>query len=182
MNIANKLTLTRIGLTFVFMFFLFLPGLIFKSLALSIFCLACLSDYLDGFLARRHNVISNFGIKVKVKIREKDVYCKVWKVNCFGNADLYLLDTDIEENNDRWITGRLYGGFAEERIAQEMVLGIGGVRALRALNIPVDIYHFNDGHAVFAGLELMNEKMKIPYETWMERLNSHDLEDSFKKF
>jgi len=44
------------------MFFLFLPGLIFKSLALSIFCLACLSDYLDGFLARRHNVISNFGI------------------------------------------------------------------------------------------------------------------------
>jgi len=112
----------------------------------------CLRNYDYDFL-------EDTGIKVKVKIRQNDVYCKVWKVDCFGNTELYLLDTDIEENDDRWITGRLYGGFAEERIAQEMVLGIGGVRVLRALNIPVDIYHFNEGHAVLAGLELMNEKI-----------------------
>jgi len=113
----------------------------------------------DCFRDYDYDFLKDTGIKVKVKIRQNDVWCKVWKVDCFGNADLYLLDTDIKENNDRWITGRLYGGGAEERIAQEMVLGIGGVRALRALNIPVDIYHFNEGHAVLAGLELMNEKM-----------------------
>jgi len=114
----------------------------------------------DCFRNYDYDFLEDTGIKVKVKIKQNDVYCKVWKVDCFGNADLYLLDTDIEENDDRWITGRLYDGGPEERIAQEMVLGIGGVRALRVLNIPVDIYHFNEGHAVLAGLELMNEKMK----------------------
>jgi len=113
----------------------------------------------DCFRNYDYDFLEDTGIKVKVKIRQNNVYCKVWKVDCFGNADLYLLDTDIEENDDRWITGRLYGGFAEERIAQEMVLGIGGVRALRALNIPVDIYHFNEGHAVLAGLVVINEKI-----------------------
>jgi len=113
----------------------------------------------DCFRDYDYNFLEDTEIKVRVKIRQNDVYCKVWKVDCFGNADLYLLDTDIGENNDRWITGRLYGGGTEERIAQEMVLGIGGVRALRALNIPVDIYHFNEGHAVLAGLELMKEKI-----------------------
>jgi len=113
----------------------------------------------DCFRDHDYHFLKDTGIKVRVKIKQNDVYCKVWKVDCFGNADLYLLDTDIKENNDCWITGRLYSGFVEERIAQEIVLGIGGVRALRALNIPVDIYHFNDGHAVFAGLELTNEKI-----------------------
>jgi len=113
----------------------------------------------DCFRGYDYHFLKDSGIKIRVKIRQNDVYCKVWKVDCFGNADLYLLDTDLKENSDHWITGRLYGGFAEERIAQEMVLGIGGVRALRALNIPVDIYHFNEGHAGFAGLELINEKM-----------------------
>src|SRR5690606_31665325 len=54
---------------------------------------------------------------------------------------------------------QLYGWFGEERIAQEMVLGIGGVKALRALKIPVDVYHFNEGHALFAGFELVREKV-----------------------
>ena len=113
----------------------------------------------DCFRNYDYDFLEDTGIKVKVKIRQSDVYCKVWKVDCFGNTDLYLLDADIEKNSDRWITGRLYGGFDEERIAQEIVLGIGGVRALKALNIPVDIYHFNEGHAVLAGLELISEKM-----------------------
>jgi starch phosphorylase len=69
------------------------------------------------------------------------------------------LDTDVPGNEDSWICGQLYGWFGEERIAQEMVLGIGGVKALRALGIKTDVYHFNEGHALFAGFELMREKL-----------------------
>ncbi|MFA9397561.1 MAG: alpha-glucan family phosphorylase [Clostridiaceae bacterium] len=111
-----------------------------------------------------HNYIYDFledtGVTVNVNIREKDILCKVWKVTKFDNADLYLLDTDLPENkSDNFITGQLYGWFGEERIAQEIVLGIGGVRALRKLGIDVDVYHFNEGHALFAGFELLKEKM-----------------------
>ncbi|TAK48845.1 MAG: alpha-glucan family phosphorylase, partial [Saprospiraceae bacterium] len=100
------------------------------------------------------------GVTVSVAIRGNDVMCKVWEVKGFGNAPLYLLDTDLPENADAWITGQLYGWFGEERIAQEMVLGIGGVRALRALGIEVDVYHFNEGHALFAGFELIREEIE----------------------
>ena len=60
---------------------------------------------------------------------------------------------------DRWITHRLYDPTLDCRVAQEILLGIGGVRALRTLGIDVDIYHFNEGHAVFAGIELIAERM-----------------------
>lgn len=113
----------------------------------------------DTYLNYEYDFLEDTGVRVNVWIRRRKVVCKVWKVDCFANAPLYLLDTDLAENEDPWITGQLYGGFAEERIAQEMVLGIGGVKALRALNLPVDVYHFNEGHAVFAGLELIREKM-----------------------
>jgi len=85
------------------------------------------------------------------------------------------MDTDIDENNNnRWITGRLYQGFFEERIAQEMVLGIGGVRALRALSISVDVYHLNEGHAVLAGLELMKEKIDAAANIGIKKILSED--------
>lgn len=115
---------------------------------------------IDAFPIYRYNFLKDTGVKVKVRIRNRDVYCKVWKVDNFGNSDLYLLDTDLPENSDRWITGQLYGWFGEERVAQEMVLGIGGVRALKELGIKVDVYHFNEGHAVFAGLELVRYYME----------------------
>jgi starch phosphorylase len=104
--------------------------------------------------------LEDTGVTVPVTIRERQVVVKVWKTTAYGNVDLYLLDTDIEENNsdDRWICGQLYGWFKEERLAQEIVLGIGGVRALRALGIDVDVYHFNEGHAVLAALELIEEE------------------------
>ncbi|KGG80509.1 alpha-glucan phosphorylase [Caloranaerobacter azorensis H53214] len=114
----------------------------------------------DTYHNYEYDFMEDTGVKVTVKIRQRDVVCKVWKVENFGNVPLYLLDTDLPENEDSWITGQLYGWFGEERIAQEMVLGIGGVRALRALGIDVDVYHFNEGHAVFAGLELIREKME----------------------
>jgi starch phosphorylase len=118
-----------------------------------------------------YDLLEDTGIKVKVKIKNDDVYCKVWKTEKYNNAPLYLLDTNLEENNNKWITGQLYGWFEEERIAQEIVLGIGGVKALRKLGIDVDIYHFNEGHAVFAGLELIREKMEkgLPFEKAWEK-------------
>ena len=114
----------------------------------------------DAYPIFHYDFLKDTGIKIKVLIRGRQVACKVWSVDHFKNAPLYLLDTNLPENDDPWISGQLYGWFGEERIAQEMVLGIGGVRALRALGIKVDIYHFNEGHALFAGLELIREKME----------------------
>lgn len=112
----------------------------------------------DSYKNQNYDFLEDTGVEVSVKIRQRDVKIKVWKCDNFGNAPLYLLDTDVPGNEDGWITGQLYGWFGEERIAQEMVLGVGGVRALRALGIDVDLYHFNEGHALFAGFELIREK------------------------
>ncbi|MGV8982253.1 alpha-glucan family phosphorylase [Clostridium sp.] len=114
----------------------------------------------DTYHNYNYDFLQDTGVKVTVKIRKLDVVCKVWKLEEFGNNPLYLLDTDIPENGDNWITGQLYGWFGEERIAQEIVLGIGGVKALRALDIPIDVYHFNEGHAALAATELIKEKMQ----------------------
>ncbi len=113
----------------------------------------------DTYPIHRYDFLKDTGIEVEVEIRRRMVVCKVWKCDAFSNVELYLLDTDLPENEDPWITGQLYGWFGEERIAQEMVLGIGGVRALRKLKKKIDVYHFNEGHALFAGLELIREKM-----------------------
>lgn len=116
----------------------------------------------DVFPTYSYDFLKDTGVKVKVNIRGRDTWCRVWMVDKYGNAPLYLLDTNVPENEERekWINFKLYGGDSEARVAQEMVLGIGGVRALRALGIEVDIYHFNEGHAVFAGVELIREKME----------------------
>ncbi|KNZ70997.1 alpha-glucan phosphorylase [Thermincola ferriacetica] len=103
--------------------------------------------------------IKDTGKTVTVRIRGEDVICKIRLVDQYANAPLYLLDTNYPGSPHGWITNRLYGGTAQDRIAQEMVLGIGGIRALKALGIEVDVYHFNEGHAVFAGIELIREKM-----------------------
>lgn len=113
----------------------------------------------DCYPEYNYDFLEDTGVKVKVKIRGRQVTCKVWKCTEYHNVPLYLLDTNLPENEDRLITGQLYGWFSEERIAQEMVLGIGGVRALEALGIEVDVYHFNDSHPVLAGIELIRRKM-----------------------
>ncbi len=113
----------------------------------------------DSYHNYNYDYLEDTGIKVNVEVRKRNVACKVWKCTQFGNAPLYLLDTDLPENEDAWITGQLYGWFGEERIAQEIVLGIGGVKTLRALGIDVDVYHFNEGHAVLAAIELIREQM-----------------------
>lgn len=114
----------------------------------------------DTYHNYEYDFLEDTNLSVTVKVRGRDVICKIYKVDCFGNNPLYLLDTDIPENDDAWITGQLYGWFGEERVAQEIVLGIGGIKALRALNIDIDVYHFNEGHPVFAAFELINEKIE----------------------
>lgn len=113
----------------------------------------------DAYPCYSYDFLRDTEKTVSVRIRGRNVKCKIWMVDKYRNAPLYLLDTNVPENEDKWITGQLYGGFGEDRIAQEIVLGVGGVRALRALGIDVDVYHFNEGHAVFAGIELIREKM-----------------------
>ena len=93
-----------------------------------------------------------------VSIRGRDVAVQVWRVNV-GRVPLYLLDTDLRENArvDRWITSRLYVGDREVRLSQYALLGIGGVRALRALGIEPGVFHLNEGHAALAAIELLRE-------------------------
>lgn len=96
-------------------------------------------------------------VTISIAFPGRNVIAKAWKVNV-GRISLYLLDTDIEQNSpeDRAITGQLYGGDSEMRIKQEVFLGIGGIRMLNALNIKPTIYHCNEGHAAFCGLERLS--------------------------
>ncbi|BDG60913.1 alpha-glucan family phosphorylase [Caldinitratiruptor microaerophilus] len=116
----------------------------------------------DTYPDFRYDFLEDTGVRLCLRIRDRQVAVKVWLVDRYGNAPLYLLDTDLPENPfpDRAITAQLYGGSAEDRVAQEMVLGIGGVRALRRLGLNPTVYHFNEGHAVFAGIELIREQME----------------------
>ena len=93
-------------------------------------------------------------VHVRVDLPDNAVFCKVWKASV-GRIPLYLLDTNLQENApaDRDITARLYGSGSELRIKQELVLGIGGVRALSALNIQPTVFHMNEGHSAFLALE-----------------------------
>jgi len=110
----------------------------------------------DQYPKTPRDAVRRVDTRVEVTIRGKKVPLRAWKVERYISSTLYLLEPEREE--DRWITQRLYGGGAEDRIAQEIVLGVGGVRLMQALGLDVDVYHFNEGHAVFAGLELLRQK------------------------
>ncbi len=88
----------------------------------------------------------------------RNLTARIWKV-AVGRTDLYLLDTDYEANTeeDRKVTYHLYGGDWETRLKQEILLGVGGLRALRKLGINPTVYHYNEGHAAFTGLERLRE-------------------------
>ncbi len=96
-------------------------------------------------------------LSVQIAFPGRTVVAKIWEARV-GRVSLYLLDTDLEENQerDRQITHHLYGGDRENRLKQELLLGVGGIRALRALGIRPDIYHSNEGHSAFIGLERIN--------------------------
>jgi starch phosphorylase len=99
-------------------------------------------------------------ITVAIAVAHRTVRVSVWRVQV-GRIPLYLLDTNREDNEerDRWITGHLYGGNQDTRIVQELTLGVGGVRALRALGIRPAVFHMNEGHSAFLTLELLREEL-----------------------
>src|SRR6059058_5826700 len=91
---------------------------------------------------------------ISVLILDREVFARVWELRV-GRVNVYLLDTDIPENKaeDRLITAELYGGDLEMRMRQEIMLGIGGVKALSALGVDAEVFHMNEGHSAFLALE-----------------------------
>jgi glycogen phosphorylase len=96
-----------------------------------------------------------------VPFGDRTVLAAVWRVR-LGRVRLFLLDTDLEENApwDRELSARLYGGDREMRIQQEVILGIGGVRALRAMGVSPTVWHLNEGHAAFVALQRIREHLE----------------------
>ncbi|MDR1395003.1 MAG: alpha-glucan family phosphorylase [Deltaproteobacteria bacterium] len=96
-------------------------------------------------------------LKVYVRFKDRKAAIAVWKIPV-GRIPLYVLDTDLDENppDIRGTTSQLYGGDRENRIRQEIVLGIGGVRALRAMGLTPTVIHMNEGHSAFSALERIN--------------------------
>ena len=110
-------------------------------------------------------------ITVEIQTRQRPLYAKVWLMRV-GRVKLYLLDTDMQENapEDRQLTSRLYGGDNRTRIRQELVAGVGGVRALSALGISPGVYHLNEGHIGFATLEAIRQMMVNDGKTFDDSL------------
>ncbi|MEM9416268.1 MAG: alpha-glucan family phosphorylase [Planctomycetota bacterium] len=107
-------------------------------------------------------------VRVTVRMPGRDVTVALWKAEV-GRIPLYLLDTDLPENaaEDREITAQLYGGDMDMRIRQEVVLGIGGVRALEAIGIRPEVCHMNEGHSAFLALERIRrliEQHDLPFD------------------
>jgi len=106
-----------------------------------------------------------------VMLPGRTLMARIWQVQV-GRVTLYLLDADYEANieQDRFVTHFLYGGDNENRFKQELLLGIGGIRALRAIGIRPDLYHINEGHAAFIGLERLREYIQDGNMTFPEAL------------
>jgi len=114
-------------------------------------------------------------VVVQIETRSGAIYAKVWRV-AVGRCDLFLLDSDVERNapDDRKLTSRLYGGDARTRIRQELLLGVGGFRALKAMGITPGVLHLNEGHSGFAVLEALRLRMQeegIGFESAVPRVS-----------
>ncbi len=113
------------------------------------------------------------GVRVSLDLGGETLVAQVWKATV-GRTPLYMLDADIPENPRplQLVTDRLYGGDVEHRLRQEILLGIGGVRALDALGIPVQVFHTNEGHAGFLGLERIRQCMESDGLSFAEALEA----------
>ena len=100
-------------------------------------------------------------VTVEVPLGPETVHLKAWRLD-IGKTKLYLLDADVEATPPhlRDLTHKLYQGGVDGRIRQEVVLGIGGVRLLRALGVATDVYHMNEGHCAFLAFELLRERLQ----------------------
>lgn len=113
------------------------------------------------------------GSHATVTLDGREVHIGVWRLH-IGRSEIYLLDTDIEQNHpeDRVLSHQLYSGDQDMRIRQEIVLGIGGVRVLRSLDLAPDVWHANEGHAAFMLLERLREMVEdgVPVEEAQSRI------------
>jgi starch phosphorylase len=112
--------------------------------------------------------------RVRIETRSGTLEARIWKL-AVGRNVLMLLDSDVEGNRpeDRTLTARLYGGDDRLRIRQELLLGVGGVRALAALGIFPGVLHLNEGHSAFAALELVRQRLSaenLPFETVLKEV------------
>ena len=110
-------------------------------------------------------------IRVGVRLGDVDLSARVWHARV-GRIQLYLLDADVDDNDadGRAVTDRLYGGGEEKRIRQEVLLGMGGVRALQRIGIPTQVFHTNEGHAGFLGLERIRQLIADEHLSWAEAI------------
>ncbi len=118
-------------------------------------------------------------VTTQVALPGRTLYARVWKCQV-GRTDLFLLDADYEANleEDRQITYYLYGGDLENRLKQEILLGVGGIRALVKMGIKQEVYHCNEGHAAFIGVERIRNliaKKHLSFSEAMEVIRSSSL-------
>ncbi len=108
---------------------------------------------------------SGLPVKIKINIEGRDVFAKIWRVDV-GRVPLFLLDTETNSNaeQDKVLTHQLYGGDWDNRIKQEILLGMGGIKALKELNIDADLYHCNEGHAALINVERLINLIKDGYQ------------------
>jgi starch phosphorylase len=113
------------------------------------------------------------GIRISVDLAGVPLVAQVWKADV-GRVPLYFLDADVEDNPDdiRSVTDRLYGGDVEHRLRQEILLGIGGVRALQAVGVGAQVFHTNEGHAGFLGLERIRQLVTEQGLTYAEAIEA----------
>jgi starch phosphorylase len=99
-------------------------------------------------------------LTLSVEVSQSRVHFQAWRLNV-GSTVIYLLDTEVPQNEEHYreLTGKVYGGDFTTRICQEIVMGIGGIRLLRALNISPAVFHMNEGHPAFLTLELLREQL-----------------------
>ncbi len=133
------------------------------------------------YIPRDYNdILIDTGVKVKVQVGgNPNTLIKLWllKPEVFGTVPIILLDTDIKENDSlsRSITHAVYSGGDERRLAQKIVLGRGGVKALQALGLTVDIYHLNEGETSLVIIELLHQKMTegLSFQDSLEWVKEH---------
>jgi starch phosphorylase len=113
------------------------------------------------------------GVRISVDLAGATLHAQVWLAHV-GRVRLYLLDADVDGNDDdgRAVTDRLYGGGAEHRIRQEILLGMGGVRALEAAGVEAQVFHTNEGHAGFLGLERIRRLITAEGLRWDEAIEA----------
>lgn len=143
--------------------------------------ISLLGDQMAGEVAQRFSQLPLIPVRIRKNDNEEPSWLKIavafpgrmvkaraWQVN-IGRVKLYLLDTDVDENavEDRSITNQLYGGDLEMRFRQEIILGVGGARLLDTLGIHPTLFHCNEGHAAFMGIERMRRLVQN------EKLNFH---------